>query len=65
MVRKNTVGKKTSSGKTPQNTLSPEQLNEEIRKVARQIYEKRGCMPGKEMDDWLEAERQVRARITK
>ncbi len=37
-------------------------LQEEIAKVAYELYEKRGRGPGCHLDDWLEAERIVRAR---
>ncbi len=37
-------------------------LQEEIAKVAYELYEKRGRSPGCHLDDWLEAERIVRAR---
>lgn len=32
---------------------------EQIRKKAYEFYEKRGCQPGHEWEDWLEAERTV------
>lgn len=32
-----------------------------IRSVAKRIYEKNGSMPGHDLDNWLEAERQVLA----
>jgi hypothetical protein len=32
-----------------------------IRKVAKRIYEKNGLKPGHDLDNWLEAERQVLA----
>jgi hypothetical protein len=65
MIRKNTASNKTSLRKISQNVLSQGQLTEEIRKVAQQLYEKRGCVQGKELDDWLEAERLVKERIAK
>jgi len=34
-----------------------EQSNDGIRSVAYQLYEKRGRQPGRELEDWLEAER--------
>jgi hypothetical protein len=34
-----------------------EQLEEEIRRLAYQLYEKSGRIPGKEVENWLEAER--------
>ncbi len=30
---------------------------EKIRKKAYELYEKRGCQPGHEWDDWFEAEK--------
>jgi hypothetical protein len=32
---------------------------EQIRKKAYEFYEKRGCQPGYEWEDWLEAEKAV------
>ncbi len=37
-------------------------LEDEIRLRAYQLYEERGCTPGDEREDWLVAEREVRAR---
>ena len=34
-----------------------------INKRAYQLFEKRGRQPGKELDDWLEAEREVSAHF--
>lgn len=34
-------------------------LKEEIGKVAYEIFIKNGCIPGRDMDNWLEAERIV------
>ncbi|WP_022856095.1 DUF2934 domain-containing protein [Thermodesulfobacterium thermophilum] len=34
-------------------------LEEEIRKVAYELYVKSGCIPGRDLDNWLEAERIV------
>lgn len=31
----------------------------EIARLAYELYEKRGCSPGHEIDDWLEAERLI------
>jgi hypothetical protein len=42
------------------NTLSQEQLNKKIREVAQKLYEKKGRVPGRELDDWLEAEKIVK-----
>jgi hypothetical protein len=37
-------------------------LHDEIAAVAYELYEARGCIPGRDLDDWLEAERIVLAR---
>ncbi|MCC7390067.1 MAG: DUF2934 domain-containing protein [Phycisphaerales bacterium] len=34
----------------------------EIRERAYQIYLQRGCAPGHHLDDWVQAERELRAR---
>ena len=39
--------------------LSAEARKELITKKAFELYQKRGCKPGHEMDDWLEAEKFV------
>lgn len=36
-----------------------EKLEEEIRQVAYEIYVRSGCCPGRDLDNWLEAERIV------
>ena len=38
-----------------------EQVNEEIRKKAQELFEKSGRIPGRDIDNWLEAERGVKA----
>lgn len=38
-------------------------LYEEIAKVAYEIYEKGGYIEGHDLDNWLEAERIVKARL--
>jgi hypothetical protein len=49
---------------SPQPTFEPEQAkpevgNEEIAQRAYAIYEQRGRLPGSELDDWLQAERDL------
>jgi hypothetical protein len=44
-------------------TSSPENVPaEQIARRAYQIYEERGGNPGSDVDDWLEAERQLNQR---
>jgi len=40
------------------------ELEPEIRMRAYELYERRGCTPGQEAEDWLAAEREVLARHT-
>ena len=37
-------------------------LHDEIAAVAYELYEARWCVPGRDLDDWLDAERIVLAR---
>lgn len=39
-----------------------ENIGEEIAKVAYELWEKGGCLPGRDIENWLEAERVVMAR---
>ena len=45
-------------------TVVPINLEEEIRRRAYQLYEERGCTPGRENDDWFVAEREILTRYT-
>ena len=45
-------------------TPLPDQLLERISQRAFELYELRGGAHGHEVEDWLEAERQIRAEIT-
>ena len=49
-----------SSKDTP--ATSPEKLVDEIKKRAYEIHLKRGKTPGSDMDDWLKAEREIKAK---
>jgi hypothetical protein len=40
----------------------PASLEEDIRRRAYEIYLQRGCTPGREDEDWIVAEQEVRAR---
>jgi hypothetical protein len=39
-------------------TRTPE-IEEAIRRRAQQLYEQRGCTPGHEVEDWLQAESEI------
>lgn len=42
-----------------------EDLYNQIAKKAHELYEQRGCVPGHDIEDWLEAERILKACGTK
>jgi DUF2934 family protein len=53
----------TSAVSTPEvKKNAPLDLEEEIRRRAYELFERRGCIPGYENEDWLVAEREVMAR---
>lgn len=39
------------------------QLQAEIQKRAYEIFQKRGCKPGNDLANWLEAERQIKREL--
>lgn len=41
-----------------------ENIGHEIAKVAYELWEKGGCIPGKDLENWLEAERIVMSRYS-
>lgn len=47
----------------PKLTLNQEALHERIAKTAYELYLQRGQICGHDIDDWLEAERQVLAQL--
>ena len=52
-------------GKTSNPTMSKDDLNALIAKKAYELYEKRGRKAGHSLNDWLEAERIVKGKISK
>lgn len=42
--------------KKPANVVSPIPTHEQIAERAQEIYVERGAKPGRELDDWLQAE---------
>lgn len=57
---------KKSTNKTFSNLGMPipqEQLTDMIRKKATELYEKSGKKSGRDMDNWLEAERMIKQKI--
>jgi uncharacterized protein YhaN len=43
-------------------SLSSPAIQEEIRKLAEDIYKKRGNKPGDSLADWVEAEKQIKRK---
>lgn len=46
-------------------SMTKEDLNKLIAKKAYELYEKRGKKAGHSMDDWLEAERIIKGKLSK
>lgn len=57
MAKKTTP--KTAGRKRKADQKSPKEI---IEKMAYEIYEQRGREPGKELDDWLEAEKIIKRK---
>lgn len=51
-------------GRSSNPTMSKEDLNKLVEKKAYELYEKRGKKPGHSMNDWLEAERIVKGKLS-
>ncbi|MDP2929141.1 MAG: DUF2934 domain-containing protein [Candidatus Omnitrophota bacterium] len=45
-------------------TMTKDQLNAEIKKKAQELYEKSGRKSGHDLNNWLEAERIVKASLS-
>jgi hypothetical protein len=48
---------------TPKTTRGPMPTHEQISKRAHEIWLKKGCKPGQDEQNWLEAEAQLRAEM--
>ncbi|MDD5681076.1 MAG: DUF2934 domain-containing protein [Candidatus Omnitrophica bacterium] len=53
------LGSEKTSSKTA--GLSSKEYLEKVGKKAYELYQKRGCKPGHDKEDWYEAEKLVRA----
>jgi len=60
MAKKSITNEKASSSKVSKHASRQKDLTEEVRKIAYSLFEKRGCTLGRDLDDWLEAERQLK-----
>ena len=52
-------------GRSSNPAMSKEDLNKLIEKKAYELYEKRGKKSGHTVDDWLEAERIIKGKLSK
>lgn len=52
-------------GRSSNPTMTKEDLYKLIQKKAFELYEKRGKKAGHSMNDWLEAERIIKGKISK
>ena len=51
-------------GKSSNPTMSKEDITKLVEKKSYELYEKRGRKPGHSMDDWLEAERIIKGKLS-
>ncbi len=57
---------KVSAKKSSKQTkTSPPEFFERVQKKAYELFEQRGCTPGNELSDWYEAERIVKAEVSR
>ena len=54
----NDTGKKPAASATP----NPENLEEQIRRRAYELYQSRSREDGKDVDDWLQAKNEVESK---
>lgn len=54
--------KQKNSSKSSSACMSGSDITEKIRAKAYELFLKRGKAPGHAMEDWIQAEREVRAR---
>ena len=63
-----TTAKKTSTKAKPKSNKmvlgNPGELDSKIREKAYELYEQRGGWHGNDMEDWLNAEREVKRELT-
>ena len=52
-------------GKSSNPTMLQEDISVLVGKKAQEIYEKNGRKPGNDLQNWLEAEKIVRAKLSK
>lgn len=52
-------------GRSSNPTMSKEDLSKLVEKKAYELYDKRGRKPGQAINDWLEAERIIRGKLSK
>lgn len=64
MAKRKTAETRVSKVFPAKSALTPEQLINEIRARAHQIFLARGhSSPGSDMSDWLDAEREIKTRF--
>ncbi len=52
-------------GRSSNPTMTKEDMGKLIGKKAYELYEKRGKKPGHSVDDWLEAERIIKGKLSR
>jgi len=52
-------------GRSSNPSMTKEDLRKLVEKKAFELYDKRGRKPGHSLEDWLEAERIIKGRLSK
>jgi len=53
------------SGRSSNPTMTNEDIRRLVEKKAYELYDKRGKKPGHALEDWLEAERIIKGKLSK
>lgn len=59
------INKTKSTMNKSSSCCAPERFTDEVRRKAQELYEKSGRKPGRDLDNWLEAERIVNSEVCK
>lgn len=62
---KKAASKKTAASSAVASTITNEQRYKMVAEAAYHLSEKQGFKPGKDMDNWLKAEKQIEAELKK
>ncbi|MBI4243342.1 MAG: DUF2934 domain-containing protein [Planctomycetes bacterium] len=62
MMKKTMTKPAGDVSRAPKTELPREQFTSEVKKRAYEIYLRRGSKPGSDVSDWIQAEKEIKAR---